>query len=228
MHLRKPSSIVRNGTVLLVAGLLLFSALASSRAQTQEPKPELPATPVAEPGADAIAAGSGWESEAWDVRVTWDATDWSIGDEFTTEGYNGVQIIAPPSTVYLEVYEGFAGDADACLADAEREIQEREGFSEVVPLEGRPLPSPEDERGTARLFGLTATLPDGATYRGVEYIECRTVAPGEAVLEITWQAPVEAFTTDFPRVEALIGGIEMPGELEPAATPVAPLATPVA
>ena len=228
MRLHQPSPIVRNASVLLVAGMLSFSALASSRAQTQEPKPALPATPVAEPDADGVDAGSGWESEQWGVRIGWDPAVWSIGDSFTTEGYDGVQIVAPPSTIYLEAYEGFAGDADACLADAEREIQEREGFSEVVPLEDRPLPGPEGERGPARLYGLTATLPDGATYRGVEYIECRSVVPGEAVLEITWQAPVEAFNTDFPRVEALIAEIEIPTELAPAATPGVPIATPVA
>jgi hypothetical protein len=227
MPLLKPSPIVRNATVLLVAGILSISVLASSRAQTQEPKPVLPATPVAEPGGDGVGTGSGWESTQWGVRVTWDPTVWSIGDEFTTEGYDGVQIIAPPSTMYLEVYEGFGGDAEACFADADREIQAREGFSEVVPLEDRPLPSAEDERGPARLYGLTATLPDGATYRGIEYIECRTVVPGEAVLEITWQAPVEAFNTDFPRVEALLAAIELPGDLAPA-TPEAPMATPIA
>jgi hypothetical protein len=82
-------------------------------------------------------------------------------------------------------------------------------------------------RGEAGLFGLTASLPDGTNYRGVEYVECRTVRPGEAVLEITWQAVTQAFNEDFANVEELLAAIELPGE-SPAATPVAPQATPVA
>src|ERR687893_737152 len=83
-----------------------------------------------------------------------------------------------------------------------------------------------DVRGAAGLFGLTATLPDGNIYRGVEYVECRTVRPGEAVLEITWQAVTQAFNEDFANVEELLATIEMPEE-SPSATPVAPRATPV-
>ena len=80
----------------------------------------------------------------------------------------------------------------------------------------------------AGLFGLTATLPDGTTYRGVEYVECRTLKPGEAVLEITWQAVTQAFNEDFANVEQLLAAIEMPAESAPASTPVAARATPVA
>jgi hypothetical protein len=83
-------------------------------------------------------------------------------------------------------------------------------------------------RGVAGLFGLTATLPDGTTYRGVEYVECRPLIPGEAILEITWQAVTQAFNEDFANVEQLLAAIEMPAESPPASTPVAPRATPVA
>ena len=62
----------------------------------------------------------------------------------------------------------------------------------------------------------------------VEYVECRTVKPGEAVLEITWQAVTQAFNEDFANVEELLAAIEMPDESRAAATPVAPRATPIA
>jgi hypothetical protein len=161
------------------------------------------------------------------VRIHWDPEVWSVEGESIEEGYDGLQIGTPISTVFLETYESFAGDAEACLAAAEQEISEREGVSEVVPLTDRPLPVAADVRGEAGLFGLTASLPDGTNYRGVEYVECRTVRPGEAVLEITWQAVTQAFNEDFANVEELLAAIELPGE-SPAATPVAPQATPVA
>jgi len=158
----------------------------------------------------------------------WDPDIWSVEGEFIDAAYDGLQIGTPISTVYLEAYDGFEGDAAACFADAEQEIREREGVSEVVELSDRPLPVAEDVRGAAGLFGLTATLPDGTTYHGVEYVECRTVFPEQTVLEITWQTLTQAFNEDFPNVEELLATIELPDEASSAATPVAARAAPVA
>ena len=232
--MRQATFSVRRIPVIILAMLFSVGLATFAGAQSQEPKPVLPATPVAEsdrPSRDAApsgVSGSSWEGPNSGVRVTWDPAVWSVEGEFIEDGYDGLQIGTPISTVYLEAYVGFGGNAEACFADAERELGEREGVSEVIPLSGRPLPVAADERGDAGLFGITATLPDGTSYRGVEYIECRTIVPGESVLEITWQAVVQAFTEDFTNVETLLAAIEMPDEPRPAATPLAPRATPVA
>jgi hypothetical protein len=220
--------------IFAVVVLLSTGLAAVAGAQSQEPKPDLPATPVATPqsqapdGAATGVSGSSWQGPNFGVRIRWDPAVWSVEAEFIDIGYDGLQIGTPISTVYLETYNGFSGDAAACFAAAEQELGEREGVSEVVPLSDRPLPVAEEVRGVAGLFGLTATLPDGNIYRGVEYVECRTVFPGETVLEITWQAVIQAFNEDFANVEELLATIELPEESRPAATPVAPGATPVA
>src|SRR5215212_2233728 len=224
---------VRHLPMLAVAILLSTGLATVAGAQSQEPKPELPATPVSQPetpvsGEPATGvSGSSWQGPNFGVRIHWDPNVWSVEGEFIDEGYDGLQIGTPISTVYLETYDGFEGDAAACFAAAEQEISEREGVSEVVELSDRPLPVAEDVRGVAGLFGLTATLPDGNTYHGVEYVECRTVYPGHTVLEITWQAVTRAFNEDFANVEELLAAIELPEGPLPA-TPVAPRATPVA
>ena len=223
---------VRRLSIYVVVMLLSTGLATVAVAQSQEPKPALPATPVAQPASPASGeaptgvSGSSWQGPNFGVRVHWDPAVWSVEGESIGEGYDGLQIGTPSSTVFLEAYDGFAGDAEACFAAAEQEIGEREGISEVVPLTDRPLPVAANARGAAGLFGLTATLPDGTPYRGVEYVECRTVKPGEAVLEITWQAVTQAFNEDFANVEELLATIEMPQE-SPSATPVAPRATPV-
>jgi hypothetical protein len=215
--------------------MLILTGLASVvGAQSQEPKPDLPATPVSSAASPAAAdaptgiSGSSWQGPNFGVRIRWDPAVWSVEAESIDEGYDGLQIGTPISTVYLETYDGFGGDASACFAAAEQEIGEREGVLEVIPLTDRPLPVAADVRGVAGLFGLTATLPDGNVYRGVEYVECRTVYPGETVLEITWQAATQAFNEDFANVEELLTAIEMPDAPPPPATPVATSATPVA
>src|SRR4051812_80063 len=225
---------VRRLSIFVIVTLLSTGLATVAVAQSQEPKPALPATPVAQPESPASGeaitgvSGSSWQGPNFGVRIHWDPAVWSVEAESIDEGYDGLQIGTPISTVFLEAYDGFAGDAAACLAAAEQEIRDREGISEVVPLTDRQLPVAEDVRGAAGLFGLTATLPDGTPYRGVEYVECRTVRPGEAVLEITWQVVTQAFNEDFANVEELLAAIEMPAESPPAATPVAPRATPVA
>jgi hypothetical protein len=223
---------VRYLPILTVVILLSIGLTAVTVAQSQEPKPELPATPISQlatpvSGAATGVSGSSWQGPNFGVRIHWDPDVWSIEGESIDEGYDGLQIGTPISTVYLETYIGFDGDAAACFAAAEQEIGKREAVLEVVPLSGRPLPVAEEVRGVAGLFGVTATLPDGNTYRGVEYVECRTVHPGQTVLEITWQAVTEAFNEDFANVEELLAAIELPEEPLPA-TPVAPNATPVA
>jgi hypothetical protein len=224
---------VRRLSIYVVVMLLSTGLATVAVAQSQEPKPALPATPVVQPASPASGeattgvSGSSWRGPNFGVRIHWDPAVWSVEGESIGEGYDGLQIGTSSSTVFLEAYDGFAGDAEACFAAAEQEIGEREGISEVVPLTDRPLPVAANARGAARLFGLTATLPDGTPYRGVEYVECRTVKPGEAVLEITWQSVTQAFNEDFANVEGLLATIEIPQE-SPSATPVAPRATPVA
>jgi hypothetical protein len=224
---------VRHLFILTVVMLFSIAVVTVVGAQSQEPKPDLPATPVApsesptsEGGVTGVS-GSSWQGPNFGVRVQWDPAVWSVEGEFIDVGYDGLQIGTPISTVYLEAYNGFGGDAADCFAAAEQELGEREGVSEVVPLTDRPLPVAAEVLGEAGLFGVTATVPDGNTYRGVEYVECRTVFPGETVLEITWQAVTQAFNEDFENVEALLATIELP-ESPPAATPIAPRATPIA
>jgi hypothetical protein len=213
--------------MLSLAVLFSLGIAGIAGAQSQEPKPVLPATPVA--GADVSPAdgtatgvtGSTWTGPNWGVGVSWDPSIWTVATEFIDAGYDGIQLGTPLSTVYLEAYEGFGGDAAACLADAEAEIAARQGVTEVVPLTGRPLPVPEEVRGEAQLFGITLVIEDGTTFRGVEYVECRTLVPGSAVLEITWQTLTETFNQDFTNVEALLATITVPNDAPPAATPVA-------
>lgn len=229
--------------VFSIAMCLFVSAALLAAAQTQEPKPAVP-TPTAPaqqqqqspPGdGETGVMGDTWVGPNWGVGIAWDSAEWVVEAESIQDGYDGLQIGTPRTTVFVEAYGGFAGDAEACLADATAEISQREGVSEVVPLPDRPVPVAEDVRGPAQLFGVTASLADGTPYRAIEYIECRTVEPGIAVVEITWQGSTGAFAEDFPLVEALLASLELPSGTAPLATPIAsdgssatPLATPVA
>ena len=146
--MRPPRFSVQSLPILTLVTFLSLGLTTVTVAQSQEPKPELPATPISQPGTPAAAeaatgvSGSSWQGPNFGVRVHWDPNVWTV--------------------------EG-----------------------------------------------------------GVEYVECRTVFPGQTVLEITWQAVTQAFNQDFANVEELLAAVELP-EGPPPATPEAPGATPVA
>jgi hypothetical protein len=220
--------------IISLVGLYLVACLAlplAVVAQSQEPKPSTVGTPAAEEavadstGQEPVTGvlGASWQSPTWGVQLDWDADIWSVENEQIDEDYEGLQIGTEHSTVYVEAFARFDGNADDCLADAEREIAERDRVSEVVPISGRPLPDTGDAPGPARLFGVVATLPDGEAYRGVEFVECRTIVPGLAVLELTWQTTVGRVNDELPLVSALLSSIQVPQAVTPelgAATPI--------
>ncbi|MFN8590868.1 MAG: hypothetical protein U0031_05335 [Thermomicrobiales bacterium] len=224
--------ILRAAAIVAIMSCLSGAIATVTMAQTQEPKPILSPTPAQAEEQSSAATTSGvvgaaWTGPNWGVQVAWDPAIWSVEDEYIQTGYDGLQLGAANSTVFIEAYDGFSGDAPACLDAAAGEISNREGVTEAAPLSGRPLPVPDDARGAAQLFGVTAKLADGSPYRGIEYVECRTAAPGTAVLELTWQAPVNAYLQDLPKVSDLLAAIVVPSA-PPAATPGPALATPVA
>lgn len=222
----RPFTASRQTTSGLLAVLLAFGLVAVAAAQSQEPKPSTNATQVA--GTEtAVAAtpvsgvsGSTWAGPNWNVAIAWDPATWTVEGELIDAGYDGLQIGTASSTVYIEAYDGFAGDASACLDDAESEIRSRDGVSEVEVLEGRQLPDIGAGAWPTRLFGLIAELPDGSPYRGVELVQCRTLVPGTAVLELTWQTAANVYNQELPLVDTLFATLTVPNEATPEATPV--------
>lgn len=207
------SSFARIAGVLSAASLFLGAGIAVG-GQSQEPKPGSHGTPTAPSETQAAGtpvsgvADASWTGPNWGVRVTWDREIWSVEGELIDAGYDGLQIGTLASTVFIEAYDGFGGDAEACLADAEREIGERESVSELVVLSGRPLPETGNDAAASQLFGIVSTLPGGELFRGTEFVACQTLVAGTAVLELTWQTSSVSYNDELPLVEALIAAVE--------------------
>src|SRR5215211_3997468 len=97
---------VRSLLILAVIILLSIGLAAVTRAQSQEPKPELSATPVAQPATpvsgDAATgvSGSSWQGPNFGVRIHWNPDVWSVEGEFIDEDYDALQLGMPISTVY--------------------------------------------------------------------------------------------------------------------------------
>ena len=214
-HQKRPQAIL--ATIGLIATGMLVAGQTVGLAQSQEPKPEPPVVLIATPvpqvdvGPGTGITGNTWLGPSFGVGITWDADTWVVESEQVERGYDGLRLGTPASSVFLEAYDGFPSDPTACLEDANAEIAGREFVTEVVPLENRPLPETGFSQGKRQLFGIAATLEDGSIYRGAEYVECRQMPDG-AMLELTWQVPVEAFNAELPLVNDLFANLVVPGD----------------
>lgn len=186
-------------------------------AQSQESKPgrESATPPIAAATPVGTVAMTGldnarWRSPARGIQVEWQPEIWTVDNELIDTAYEGLQLGSDASTVYIEAYEGFNGLAEECLKAAEQEITERPNSREVTRLSGRTLPEDAGASFSAQLFGVIAELPDGTIYRGVEYVACRSLEPGVAVLETTWQTATSSYNDELPHVRELFASLSIP------------------
>jgi hypothetical protein len=197
----------------LVAALalgVLLAPLASPAAgvQSTEPKPTAEPTPTG--SSTSGVDGNAYTGPTYGHTVTWDDEVWDVEEEVTAAEYDGLQLGTPRSTVYIEGYAGFGGDEAECLADAALEVRDRPGVSEVAPASNRTPPVPADAAGAAVLYIYTQELDDETGVEVVEYIECRTLVEGEAVLEITLQVASRFYSAELPLVRDLLATVALP------------------
>ncbi|HEU5430857.1 MAG TPA: hypothetical protein VFU81_04290 [Thermomicrobiales bacterium] len=216
----------------LVIGLLLVPALSLSvRAQSQEPKPKIapPAAtaPAATPTAPSGVHGNDYISPTFGYTLSWNPATWSVKDERLLQGYDGLELGTNRSNLFVEGMNAYAGDPGACLADARQQLASRQGISAISDFHGPGRPVQDVDGAKSYLVGYVAKLPDNSTATIVEFVQCRTLVPGQAVLEFTWQTSDADYAQQLPLVAALLKTLHIPGT---AATPVAatPAATPLA
>ncbi|HET7093860.1 MAG TPA: hypothetical protein VFI22_10290, partial [Thermomicrobiales bacterium] len=107
------------------------------------------------------------------------------------------------------------------------QIAGRQGISAISDFQGPGRPIADTAGAKSLLVGYVATLPDNSTTTIVEFVQCRTLVPGQAVLELTWQAQDVDYAQQLPLVVDLLKTLHVPGA---AATPVSgtPVGTPAA
>jgi hypothetical protein len=236
-----PGSFARRGAFALA--LLFVPALAlSARAQSQEPKPKITpaataAAPAATPAAQSGVHGNAYISPTFGYTLSWNPDTWSVKDERLLEGYDGLELGTDRSNLFVEGMNDYAGDPTACLADARQQLASRQGISAISDFQGPGRPVQDANGAKSYLVGYVAKLPDGSTTSIVEFVQCRTLVPGQAVLELTWQVQDVDYAKQLPLVVDLLKTLHIPGAAatpvagtplaSPEATPLAPGATPV-
>jgi outer membrane protein assembly factor BamB len=174
--------------------------------------------------AAAQASGNTYTNATWGYSVTWDDTVWfvTIQDDPTqftdlelSNGISYVRFAADDSTPVPQL----------CVTLFERQLRNTSEVSNIQPIlddAGNPV----RELGADRAFvGLTFTVTSqGSTFDIAEYLECRTLVAGQAVLLIDHFTAKEAYASEAPLVEALLTGVTIPSTSPTDTTPT-PAAT---
>jgi len=219
--------------VAAVALLVGFGLAPLVGAQSQEPRPIPPgqeptgtlvgtpeggavasSTPTSEPEPTRPVAGvadNAYTSPQWGYTLSWDPAIWAVEGEVSEaeQRYDGLQLGTPRSTLYLEGYAGFGGDAEACLRGAVSEVGRRQGVSDVEALPGRPTPLAPTEAPQQILLRYPQVFADGSSAEIIEFIACQELQPGVAVLETTFQAAASQYPNELPQATALLGTLTL-------------------
>lgn len=194
----------RSLSALVVAVLLLTSGAAGIFAQIE---------------------GESWTSPTYGFSVSWAGTEWQPDPEGTLtavgpERLDRLHLLNGVSSLYFEGATRYQGDLPACVAEEANLLAQETGVSEIRPYrddEGVQLVA-DGPNSSAAAFTLTLSIGDQEVEL-VDYVECRTLIPGKAVLIVTLVTEPSGFVQELAAAQTVIDTIELPEEppLDPLA-----------
>lgn len=205
-------------------------------------------TPVATPEPTKTAAvsgvkGSTYTSPQHGYTFSWDKSVWQLPADSEVsdpdQAYDSLMLEADTGRLFISGYEGYQGDASTCLDQESTYFRTQgKGVTNWTPAKdanGNPLTEVTGTKSAWGVFNLTYQNPDDASAKPVEltdYIECRTLVPGESVIVIFATAPRALYNDHIDNVQAVIDTIKIPAEAPqkrtPESTPVTGDVTPEA
>ena len=188
--------------------------------EREDPTEEPADPPTDDPGTSGID-GTTYTSPDHGFSVTWDEA-WEATELPATGDFNELRLTS--SSGGLSIFAGgfYGGDPDACLAGEDAYFGTEDptirDWEPAVDADGEPIAESDD--GVA--FGVF-TFAYGGEDDGyvdlVDYIECRTLVPGETSLEILASTTPDLYEEHIAAVLDITNAIEMPEGSEPV-TPV--------
>ncbi|MBA3450480.1 MAG: hypothetical protein H0T18_04635, partial [Chloroflexia bacterium] len=192
--------------VSLIAALLVLPAIAT--------------------GIAAQVEGESWTSPTYGFSVSWAGSDWDLDPEGTLtavgpERLDRIHLLNGLSSLYFEGATRYAGNLSSCVAEEANLLAEETGVTEIRPYrdsDGMQLIA-DGPNSSAAAFSLTLAV-SGEEVELVDYVECRTLIPDEAVLIITLVTEPATFEQELASAMAVAASI-----VQSTAQPVEPLAT---
>ena len=162
--------------------------------------------------------GNRYVSPTFGYSVSW-GDAWSVAEEFSESGFDLLELETRDGILWLEGQTDFGGDAAACLADAASSLDNEPGVENFAPVaeDGTPVAGGDESRAFAT-YSYDLTFDDGTSAAAMAYLECRTIIPGEAVLEITHVAGSEVYAAEAAAAREVLATLVVPAPGE-AGTP---------
>lgn len=169
--------------------------------------------------------GETWTSPTYGFSVSWAGTNWQPDNNATlaavgTEHLDRLHLIDGISSLYFEGAARYEGDLLSCVGQEANLLAEEEGVSEIKPYRLDNVTDTESSGPGAEVAAFMLKLSVGSDAIDlVEYVECRELIPGQAVLVITLVSEPLTFKRELAAAQPVIDTITVGG-----AQPLNPLA----
>lgn len=171
-------------------------------------------------GTAAQIEGSRWTAPTYGFTVSWAGTGWDADPAGTLAGVgperlDRLHLINGVSSLYFEGATRYAGDLDACIAEEANILSREPGVSGVRPLlehNGEPI-VPLADGAIAAAFTLSLDA-GGQQLELIDFLECRELIPGEAVLVITLVADAAQFESEFASAVSVAESITLAADVQ--------------
>jgi hypothetical protein len=170
---------------------------------------------------ESSVEGGVFTSQLYDYAFEFDEDIWTVGDEFRTEGTDGVLLTNDLGSLTVWSWDAYGADAASCLAgEADYYASEDSSVSDWMPAEdakGDPIEG--DGEGFAwGVYRLVYTNADGDEVDLVDYIECREIPGDDAVVIIFASASPDDYNEHLEQVLEVADSIEIEGEVSDPGT----------
>jgi hypothetical protein len=153
-----------------------------------------------------------YESPTYGYLVRLDFPGWQVADEQSSGGLDHLVLSGQAGLVAFDGYTGFGGDPKACLAAEEVRVAADPSisqFSVAVDEEGKAAESYAP--GWAyRIYTLVAPDANGVATEFALTIDCRTLVPGSAVLEVRHYVALSAYGDAVSAADWLMHAVVFP------------------
>ncbi len=147
-------------------------------------------------------------------QIDWDQDVWGVIED----GPGDVTLASDLVEIYFQSGQFYAGDATACRDDLVDRLPDDDTVLSSEPYEADGEQAGEaDGRAFETLQVELDDTDDQDARTVVERIDCRTIVAGEAVLAITWLAPIDDATDATASAEALLDALVIPSFQGPGA-----------
>jgi hypothetical protein len=166
-------------------------------------------------GTTAQVEGSHWTSPTYGFRVSWQNTKWQVDPSGSLvaagpERLDRLHLVNGVSSLYFEGATRYEGDLPSCVAEEANILSRESGVSNIRPYRdesGAPFVA-DGPNASAAAFSLTLQTAGGQIDL-VNYVECRTLIAGEAVLIITLVTDPATFDAQLQLAQDVAGTVTL-------------------